>query len=233
MIRDKNTDRGDFIFYSNRIIRLLVEEGLNHLPVVALTVTTPVGKEYSGVQFQGKICGVSIMRAGESMEQGLRDCCRSVRIGKILIQRDEDTSQPRLFYEKLPVDIADRWVLLLDPMFATGGSAMMAIDVLKNKGVPEDRILFLNIIASPEGVGKFSQKFPKVRVVTSFIDQGLNEKKSVCQSAFPISLMAYAAILCLGSAILEIVSTPCNRIRRSFGAGSVPNPNNSCYRPCP
>lgn len=120
MIRDKNTDRADFIFYSNRIIRLLVEEGLNHLPVVEQTITTPVGRSYAGLQFQGKICGVSIMRAGESMEQGLRDCCRSVRIGKILIQRDEETAKPKLFYDKLPEDIASRWVLLLDPMFATG-----------------------------------------------------------------------------------------------------------------
>lgn len=120
MIRDKRTERADFIFYSNRIIRLLVEEGLNHLPVIQHSVTTPVGRSYSGVKFEGKICGVSIMRAGEAMEQGLRDCCRSVRIGKILIQRDEDTSQPRLFYDKLPEDIASRWCLLLDPMFATG-----------------------------------------------------------------------------------------------------------------
>lgn len=60
------------------------------------------------------------MRAGEAMEEGLRNCCRSVRIGKILIQRDEETCKPKLFYDKLPEDIADRWVLLLDPMFATG-----------------------------------------------------------------------------------------------------------------
>lgn len=120
MIRDKNTERADFIFYSNRIIRLLVEEGLNHLPIVEQTVTTPVGRTYAGLMFQGKICGVSIMRAGESMEQGLRDCCRSVRIGKILIQRDEETSLPQLFYDKLPEDIAKRWVLLLDPMLGTG-----------------------------------------------------------------------------------------------------------------
>lgn len=224
MIRDKNTERGDFIFYSNRIIRLLVEEGLNHLPVVAHTVTTPVGKDYAGVKFQGKICGVSIMRAGESMEQGLRDCCRSVKIGKILIQRDEDTSQPKLFYEKLPTDIADRWVLLLDPMFATGGSAVMAIQVLKAKGVPEDRILFMNIIASPEGVGNFSKKFPKVRVVTSFIDQGLNEKKSVIQSALRISLIADAATLCLGSVILEIGFTLCDEVTRLFYQNSGPIP---------
>ncbi|ESZ99451.1 cytosine deaminase-uracil phosphoribosyltransferase fusion protein [Sclerotinia borealis F-4128] len=196
MIRDKNTQRADFIFYSNRIIRLLVEEGLNHLPVVEHTITTPVGRTYAGVQFQGKICGVSIMRAGEAMEQGLRDCCRSVRIGKILIQRDEETSLPKLFYDKLPEDIAQRWVLLLDPMFATGkfrsihsngtilifdlgGSASMAVDVLISRGVPAERILFLNLIASPEGIESFAKKYQKVRVVTAFIDQGLDEKNYI------------------------------------------------------
>ena len=117
------------------------------------------------------------MRAGESMEQGLRDCCRSVRIGKILIQRDEETSKPKLFYDKLPSDIAERWVLLLDPMNATGGSASMAVDVLKSKGVPEERILFLNLIASPEGLRHFATRFPKLRVITAFIDEGLDEHK--------------------------------------------------------
>lgn len=177
MIRDRNTKRADFIFYSNRIIRLLVEEGLNHLPVLPKNITTPVGRQYAGVSFEGQICGVSIMRAGESMEQGLRDCCRSVRIGKILIQRDEETSKPRLFYDKLPEDIKDRWVLLLDPMLATGGSALMAVDVLRSKGVPEDHILFLNLIASPEGAENFAKRFPKLRVVTAFVDEGLDEKK--------------------------------------------------------
>ena len=111
------------------------------------------------------------------MEQGLRDCCRSVRIGKILIQRDEETCRPKLFYDKLPEDIADRWVLLLDPMFATGGSATMAVEVLISRGVPEDRICFLNVIASPEGITGFAERFPKLRVVTAFVDQGLDEKK--------------------------------------------------------
>ena len=179
MIRDRNTKRGDFIFYSNRIIRLLVEEGLNHLPVIPHDISTPVGRSYAGVKFEGKICGVSIMRAGEAMEQGLRDCCRSVRIGKILIQRDEETAMPRLFYDKLPEDIKDRWVLLLDPMLATGGSALMAIEVLRSRGVPEERILFLNVIASPEGVANFAQKYPKVRVVTAFVDSGLDDKNYI------------------------------------------------------
>ncbi|RMZ92288.1 hypothetical protein DV736_g463, partial [Chaetothyriales sp. CBS 134916] len=179
MIRDKTTPRADFIFYSNRIIRLLVEEGLNHLPVVAHTVTSPVGKDYTGVKFEGKICGVSIMRAGESMEQGLRECCRSVRIGKILIQRNEETAQPKLFYEKLPSDIAQRYVLLLDPMLATGGSAIMAVEILKAKGVPEERILFLNLIAAPEGIRNFADKAPKVRLVTAFVDRGLDDNSYI------------------------------------------------------
>lgn len=212
MIRDKNTGRADFIFYSNRIIRLLVEEGLNHLPVVGHEITTPVGRTYAGVKFEGKICGVSIMRAGESMEQGLRDCCRSVRIGKILIQRDEETSQPKLFYDKLPEDIADRWVLLLDPMLATGGSALMAVEVLKSRGVPEEHILFLNLIASPEGAKRFAEQVPKVRVVTAFVDQGLDEKKYVNQTQTLTAADHSVVTLCQDLVISVTASTPCRKL---------------------
>lgn len=176
IIRDKDTPRGDFIFYSDRIIRLLVEEGLNHLPVIPKTVETPTGVAYEGVGFEGRICGVSILRAGEAMEAGLREVCRSVRIGKILIQRDEETAQAKLFYSKLPPDIASRYVLLLDPMLATGGSAIKAVEVLKEHNVPENRIIFINLIASPQGLSTFCQRFPQLRVVTGWIDQGLNEK---------------------------------------------------------
>ncbi|KAH7344012.1 uracil phosphoribosyltransferase-domain-containing protein [Rhizoctonia solani] len=176
IIRNKDTGRGDFIFYTDRIIRLLVEEGLNHLPVIPKTVETPTGETYEGVGFEGRICGVSILRAGEAMEAGLREVCRSVRIGKILIQRDEETAQAKLFYSKLPEDIANRYVLLLDPMLATGGSAIKAVEVLKEAGVLEERIMFLNLIASPEGIRAFCGKYPALRMITGWIDKGLNEK---------------------------------------------------------
>ncbi|KZP05338.1 PRTase-like protein [Athelia psychrophila] len=176
IIRDKDTSRGDFLFYSDRIIRLLVEEALNHLPVVAKSVQTPTGATYDGLGFEGKICGVSILRAGEAMEAGLREVCRSVRIGKILIQRDEETALPKLFYSKFPQDIASRYVLLLDPMLATGGSAMKAVEVLVEHGVPEDRIIFVNLISSPEGLKTFCAKYPTLRVITGWIDKGLNEQ---------------------------------------------------------
>jgi len=176
IIRDKDTSRGDFIFYSDRIIRLLVEEGLNQLPVVPKIVETPTGASCEGVGFEGKICGVSILRAGEAMEQGLREVCRSVRIGKILIQRDEETTRPKLFYSKLPQDISQRYVLLLDPMLATGGSAMKAVEVIMEHGVPEDRIIFINLISAPEGLKRFAARYPSLRVVTGWIDDGLNER---------------------------------------------------------
>ncbi|CAK7894836.1 uracil phosphoribosyltransferase [[Candida] anglica] len=179
IIRNNATKRGDFVFYSDRIIRLLVEEGLNQLPVNDTLVKCHGNYEYKGAQFLGKICGVSIVRAGESMEQGLRDCCRSVRIGKILIQRDEETAMPKLFYEKLPEDISERYVFLLDPMLATGGSAMMAVEVLLSRGVKMDRILFLNLLAAPEGIKAFHEKYPEVKIITGGIDEKLDENKYI------------------------------------------------------
>ena len=131
------------------------------------------------MEFQGSICGVSIMRAGESMEQGLRDCCRSVRIGKILIQRDEETALPKLYYSKLPKDIDQRFCLLLDPMLATGGSANKAIEVLIDNGVKEERIIFINLVACPEGIEAVVTKFPKLKIVTAAVDAGLNERKYI------------------------------------------------------
>ncbi|CED83774.1 prtase-like protein [Phaffia rhodozyma] len=175
ILRDKETGRGDFVFTANRVIRLLVEEGLNSLPVYPKQITTPLGDVYAGVGFKGKICGVSILRAGEAMEQGLREVARTVRLGKILIQRDEETAEAKLFYSKLPEDIAERHVLLLDPMLATGGSVIKAVQVVMENGVPEENIMFLNLIAAPEGMKKVCDLYPKMRVITAKIDVGLND----------------------------------------------------------
>ena len=176
IIRDKKTPREDFIFHADRVIRLLIEEGLNLLPTKTKIVTTPTGARFKGREFVGKICAVSIIRAGESMEKGIRDVCKKIRIGKILIQRDEKTAQPILFYSKLPQDIAQRYVFLVDPMLATGGSVCTAIRILKERGVKETRIIFLNLIACPEGIKKLTREFSKVRVIIAVVDERLNKK---------------------------------------------------------
>ncbi|PFH34203.1 putative uracil phosphoribosyltransferase FUR1 [Besnoitia besnoiti] len=176
IIRDKETPKEEFVFYADRLIRLLIEEALNELPFEKKEIFTPLGAKYQGVSFSSKICGVSIVRAGESMESSLRAVCRGCRIGKILIQRNEDNALPELFYEKLPADISDRWVMLLDPMCATAGTACKAIDVLLKHGVKEERIIFVNILAAPQGIERIFNEHPHVCMVTAAVDTSLNQK---------------------------------------------------------
>eukprot|EP00249_Psilotum_nudum_P007461 c20575_g1_i1 orf=160-1632(+) len=178
LIRDQETTKHDFVFYADRLIRLVVEHGLGHLPFTEKQVITPTGSVYIGVDFCKQLCGVSIIRSGESMENALRACCKGIKIGKILIHRDGDNGK-QLIYEKLPKDIADRHVLLLDPVLATGNSAVQAIELLLQKGVPESHIIFLNLISAPEGIHAVCKNFPRLKVVTSEIDASLNEEYRV------------------------------------------------------
>lgn len=177
IVRDRNAHRDDFVFYSGRIIRLLIETGLDLLPFEPRDVETPVGRTYRGMRLTSQLCGVSIARAGESMESELRAMSPAIRIGKILIQRDKVTKLPRLYYSAFPVDIAERHVLLLDPMLATGGTAIAAIGVLLDHGVREENIVFLNLLSSPEGIAAVTSRYPKVRMVTSSIEDGLTGEK--------------------------------------------------------
>ncbi|KAI8533428.1 hypothetical protein RHMOL_Rhmol10G0009200 [Rhododendron molle] len=153
----------------------VVEHGLGHLPFNEKQIITPTGAVYTGVDFCKKLCGVAIVRSGESMENALRACCKGIKIGKILIHRDGDNGK-QLIYEKLPKDISERHVLLLDPVLATGNSANHAIELLRQKGVPESHIIFLNLISAPEGIQCVCKRFPSLKIVTSEIDLSLNEE---------------------------------------------------------
>ncbi|XP_058753641.1 uridine kinase-like protein 4 [Vicia villosa] len=174
LIRDAQITKHDFVFYSDRLIRLVVEHGLGHLPFTEKQVITPTGSVYTGVDFCKRLCGVSVIRSGESMENALRACCKGIKIGKILIHREGDNGE-QLIYEKLPNDISERHVLLLDPILGTGNSAVHAISLLIRKGVPESNIIFLNLISAPKGVHVVCKSFPRIKIVTSEIEIGLNE----------------------------------------------------------
>ena len=113
------------------------------------------------------------------MEQGLRDCCRSVRIGKILIQRDELTALPKYYYSKLPPGIASRHCILMDPMLATGGSVKCAIQVLLDHGVMQEQILLVSLISTKEGIAAVLAAYPSIKIVVASIDDGLNERKVI------------------------------------------------------
>ncbi|ACO63580.1 predicted protein [Micromonas commoda] len=189
IIRSASCNRSDFVFYSDRLIRLVVEHALGHLPFRNEIVTTPNGDRYNGVTFSKKICGVALIRSGEAMENALRACCKGIKIGKILVARRDNDGLPSalsghrlssaVVYEKLPADISDRYVLLLDPILATGVSSMAAIDRLIKAGVRQDRIMFVTIIAASQGIHSLCMRYPQMKIITSEVDAGLNDQNRV------------------------------------------------------
>ncbi|KAJ8924537.1 hypothetical protein NQ315_000685 [Exocentrus adspersus] len=176
-IRNKDTPRDEFIFYSKRLIRLVIEYTLSLMSFVDKTVETPQGVLYHGKRMAtSNICGVSILRAGETMEQAVCDVCKDIRIGKILIQTNLQTGEPELYYLRLPKDIKDYKVILMDATVATGAAAMMAIRVLLDHDVLESNILIVSLLMAESGVQSIAYAFPKVQIVTTAIDPEINDK---------------------------------------------------------
>ncbi|XP_046396131.1 uridine-cytidine kinase-like 1 isoform X1 [Ischnura elegans] len=176
-IRNKDTPRDEFIFYSKRLMRLVIEFTLSLFPFKSVTVETPQSVPYNGKRSTtDKICGVSIMRAGETMEQAVCDVCKDIRIGKILIQTNFTTGEPELYYLRLPKDIRDYRVILMDATVATGAAAMMAIRVLLDHDVPGKNIYIVSLLMAVAGVHSIAYAFPDVNIVTSAVDPDINEK---------------------------------------------------------
>ncbi|ELK04441.1 Uridine-cytidine kinase-like 1 [Pteropus alecto] len=176
IIRDKETSRDEFIFYSKRLMRLLIEHALSFLPFQDCVVQTPQEQDYAGKCYAGKqITGVSILRAGETMEPALRAVCKDVRIGTILIQTNQLTGEPELHYLRLPKDISDDHVILMDCTVSTGAAAMMAVRVLLDHDVPEDKIFLLSLLMAEMGVHSVAYAFPRVRIITTAVDKRVND----------------------------------------------------------
>ena len=176
-VRNRQTPRDEFIFYSRRLIRLVIEYALSLLPFEHVTVRTPQGVDYEGRRSLAKrICGVSILRAGETMEAALTEVCQDIRVGKILIQTSRETGEPELYYLRLPKDIKDYRVILMDATVATGAAAMMAIRVLLDHEVPEENINLVSLLMAESGVHTIAYAFPKVNIVTTAVDPHINER---------------------------------------------------------
>jgi len=176
-VRNRNTPRDEFIFYAKRLIRLVIEYALSFLPYDSIEINTPQGVSYSGKSCKvSKICGVSILRAGETMEAALTDVCKDIRIGKILIQTSPETGEPGLYYLRMPKDIKDYRVILMDATVATGAAAMMAIRVLLDHEVPEGNISLVSLLMAESGVHTIAYAFPLVSIITTAVDPEVNDR---------------------------------------------------------
>ncbi|ORY29672.1 uridine kinase family-domain-containing protein [Naematelia encephala] len=182
ILRDRETQRGDFIFYADRLSTLIVEKALSLIPYQPKNIRTPVGSNYAGVAPTDEyLVGISILRSGGPFANGLRRVIRDVPIGAMLIQSDPKTGEPLLLSSDLPGCIKSRETsgnvraLLLDSQLGTGAASLMAIRVLLDHGVPESNIMFLAFLISRRGLASVHRAFPAVKIVTAAIDTGLQE----------------------------------------------------------
>ena len=176
MLRSRETTIENFRLAATRISVLLAVEATRDLPTVASTVETPLAQA-SGRRLGTGVVVVPVLRAGLGMLDAVTALVPDARVGHIGLQRDETTAVASQYYAKLPADLDRCCVLVVDPMLATGGSAVAALDLLQRAGARDMRIIC--IVAAPEGVALVEHHHPQVHVYTPVVDRGLNDRKFI------------------------------------------------------
>ncbi|MGI6023985.1 MAG: uracil phosphoribosyltransferase [Pediococcus parvulus] len=173
IIRDKNCGTKVFREVVNEISELMAYEVSRDMPLEDVKVETPIGWTTKKTLSGKKVAIVPILRAGLGMVDGMLELIPAAKVGHIGMYRDEKTLKPVEYFVKLPSDISERQIFVVDPMLATGGSAIMAMDALKKRGAKDLRVVCL--VAAPEGVKALQEAHPDVDIYTAALDESLNE----------------------------------------------------------
>ncbi len=174
LLRDKNTNVRDFRALCTEISMLMAFEAMRDLPLEPTEVETPLATATVNRLAGKKLALVAILRAGLIMADGILNLVPSARVGHLGLYRDHETLKPVQYFRKLPSDIAERNVFVLDPMLATGGSAIAALDVLKDLNIASIKLLC--ILGAPEGVEAVHKAHPDIPVILGALDSHLNDK---------------------------------------------------------
>lgn len=177
LIRDKNCGTREFRTVIGEIATLMGYEILRDLETELVEIETPMEKTMAPMIKGKKLAVVPILRAGLGMVDGILSLVPSAKVGHVGMYRDEETLEPKEYYCKLPEDIDQRLVLIVDPMLATGGSADAAVEFVKKQGAKQ--IKFASIIAAPEGIKMLSEKHPDIQIYCGSIDRELNEHRYI------------------------------------------------------
>lgn len=175
-LRDAKTTPERFRQLAGRVSVLLAAEALREIPAVAETVATPLGPA-PGRRVRMDVVLVPVLRAGLGMLPGMLELVPGARVGHIGLQRDERTAVASQYYAKLPQPLEDSYVLMIDPMLATGGSAVAALDMLTRAGARNIRLVC--IVAAPEGIAAVEKAYPSIPIYTPAIDERLNDQKFI------------------------------------------------------
>ena len=174
ILRDKNTSVKDFREIVSEIGMLITYEATRDLPLTEKEVETPICSTTAPTLKGKKFAVVPILRAGLGLVDGVLRMVPSARVGHIGMFRDEETLEPHVYFCKLPKDVAERDIMVVDPMLATGGSAEAAISALKERGCSNIKLMVL--VAAPEGIARIQSVHPDVNIYCGTVDQGLNER---------------------------------------------------------
>lgn len=174
IIRDKNSGTKVFREVVDEIAMLMAYEISRDLPVEDIEIDTPMVRSVQKQLAGKKVAIIPILRAGLGMVDGILQLIPAAKVGHVGLYRDEETLEPHEYFVKLPEDIASRQLLVVDPMLATGGSAILAIDALKRRGA--SNIKFVCLVAAPEGVKALQEAHPDVDIYTAALDEKLNEQ---------------------------------------------------------
>jgi uracil phosphoribosyltransferase len=175
-LRNKHTPPDQFRRAATRISVLLAAEALRDVATAATTVDTPIGPA-GGLRIGADVVVVPVLRAGLGMLDAVLELVPHARVGHIGLQRDELTAVASQYYSKLPANLAASYVVMIDPMLATGGSAVAALELLRRAGAGPIRIIC--IVAAPEGIALVERQYPDVLIYSPVIDDGLNEQKYI------------------------------------------------------
>ncbi|NLL73329.1 MAG: uracil phosphoribosyltransferase [Clostridiales bacterium] len=173
IMRRETTSTKEFRDLVTEVAMLICYEATRDLPLTEVEVQTPLVKTKVKEIEGKKLCIVPILRAGLHMADGILKLIPNAKVGHIGLYRDEETLEPVEYFCKLPSDASDREIFVVDPMLATGGSAVAAIDMLKKRGIK--KIHFLSLIAAPEGVERLQKAHPDVSIFIGNLDERLNE----------------------------------------------------------
>lgn len=178
LIRDKSTGTNEFRKLIEEIAILMGFEALRDLPLEEVEIETPIEKCKTSMIAGKKLAVVPVLRAGLGMVNGITTLVPSAKIGHIGLYRDPETHEPHEYYCKLPDPIEQRQIVLVDPMLATGGSAIAAVDFIKQHGGKMIKCMF--VIAAPEGLERLREAHPDVQIYVGHVDRCLNENAYIC-----------------------------------------------------
>ena len=177
ILRDKNTSTKDFREIVSEIGMLLTYEATRDLPLTTKEIETPLCRMEAPILAGKKFAVVPILRAGLGLVDGVLRMVPSARVGHLGMYRNEETMEPVQYFCKMPRDVAERDVLIVDPMLATGGSADAAITIMKGYGCKNIKLMVL--VAAPKGIEVVTSKHPDVEIYCGAVDQGLNENSYI------------------------------------------------------